>query len=294
MLGESHRFQLGVFECIVVNDGNFAYHDPASVFFANASGQRLERALREYHLDSEHWEEYISPYPSLVIQTGQHRLLVDTGAGRMAPTTGNLIPNLQANGIPPEEIDRVIITHGHPDHVGGLTDHEGKPAFPNARYVMWESEWEYWTSEPDLAELPVADAIKELILAFARRNLPPIRSRLDLVDDETEILPGIQVVAAPGHTPGHMAVAVRSGHESLLCASDAAIHPIHIEQPDWYAAVDSAPEQALASRRRLMERAVAERALVHAFHFPFPGLGHIVPKGDAWQWRPVEAIDRPA
>jgi glyoxylase-like metal-dependent hydrolase (beta-lactamase superfamily II) len=284
----NYHFELGSFKCIIVSDGTFAYPNPAQVFFANAPEEELEQALREHNLDPEQWNEYISPYTGLLIDTGRQRVLVDTGAGGMAPTTGNLIPNLQAEGITPEEIDTVILTHGHPDHIGGTIDDEGKPAFPNARYVMWKEEWEFWTSEPDLSQLAAAEHIIELLLTFARNNLPPIKDQIDLVDAETEVVPGIRLIAAPGHTPGHVAVAVSSGGEELLYMSDTALHFLHMEQPNWYSVVDIAPEQALASRRRIMEKAVAGKALVHASHFPFPCLGNVAQKGEGWQWQPIK------
>ena len=288
MSNESFSFQLGTFKCTVVNDGTFAYPNPAQIFFVNAPKEHLEKVLRKHQLDPERWEQYVSPYSSLVINTGQHQVLVDTGAGGLEPTTGKLIPNLQVNKIAPEDIDTVILTHGHPDHIGGTVDKDGRPAFPDARYVMWKDEWDFWTTEPNLAELKVGKSIKEVIIKVARRNLPPIQDQLDLVDHETEIVSGIRAVAAPGHTPGQMAVAVASDGEELLYISDVVIHPIHLDQPDWYAAVDFAPEQVVTTRRQLLHWAAAENVLVHAFHFPFPSLGYIIQKGDRWQWHSIE------
>jgi glyoxylase-like metal-dependent hydrolase (beta-lactamase superfamily II) len=129
----------------------------------------------------------------------------------------------------------------------------------------------------------------QLLIAVAHDNLRALEDRFDLVDGEDEIVPGIRVLASSGHTPGHLAVHISSNGENLLCISDAMFHSIHAEQPGWYAAVDLAPERALSARRNLLELAVTENALVHAFHFPWPGLGRVVSKGDAWQWLPIEA-----
>lgn len=288
MKTENYHFKLGTFDCIIVSDGTFAYPHPAQIFFANAPKERLNQALREHDIVLEQWEEYVSPYTGLVINTGQHRVLVDTGAGGFAPTTGKLIGNLQAEGIAPDDIDTVILSHGHPDHIGGTVDDEGKPVFINARYVMLKDEWEFWIKEPNLSPLKVDEHLKHVLLEFAKNNLPPIQSQLDLIESEAEIVPGIHAIATPGHTPGHMAVAVCSDGEHLLCISDAALHPIHLTQPDWYTAVDLKPEQALASRHQLMDRAAAEKALVYASHFSFPSLGHVRKKGESWQWQSIE------
>ncbi len=283
----SHRFRLGGFDCTVVLDGTRAYSHPAEAFFANAPAGPLRRMLHQHGIDPDTWEECILPYPGLAVKTGEQTVLVDTGAGSLAPTSGRLVPNLGAAGISPEEIDTVVLSHGHLDHIGGNMGSTGEPAFSNARYVMWKDEWEFWTSEPDLSGMEVDDHIKELLVTGARDNLLPIRDRLDLVDREGEILPGIHAVPAPGHTPGHMAVLISSGGQELLCIADAALHPVHLDQPGWYSLFDLSPEEAVASRRRLMDRAAADKALVFAFHFPFPGLGHVVKAGEGWAWEAV-------
>ena len=286
---EIHRFKVGDFECMAVSDGTFAYPDHS--FFVNAPKERLEQVLREHNIQPG---EIITPWTCLLVNTGRQRVLVDTGGGpeatRLVPSVGKLLQNLEAEGIEPGDIDVVILTHGHPDHIGGNTDAEGKPAFPKARYVMWKDEWEFWTSEPDLGQLEVEESLKQLMLTFARSNLPPIEGQLDLVDRESEVVPGIRAVAALGHTPGHMALAISSGSKQLLCISDALLHPIHMEQADWYPAFDLVREQAMVTKRQLMDRAAAEKALVLAFHFPFPGLGHVIQREKGWQWQPIDTM----
>ncbi len=290
MNNESFPFQIGSFECIVVSDGTFVYPHPAQLFFTNAPKERLEKVLIEQNIVPEQWEQHVTPYLCLVINSGQHKVLVDTGAGGLAPTTGKLVPRLQAEGILPEEIDIVILTHGHPDHIGGNIDSEGRPSFPNARYIISKDEWDFWTSNPDLTDMNVDEHIKGLLLEFARTNLPSIKNQIELIEEEREIVPGIRVVPAPGHTPGHIAVAIGSNSEQLMHISDAVLHQIHLEHPNWYAAVDFAPEQAITTRRWLLDQAAAKKALVLATHFPFPGIGYVFRKEEGWQWHSIEKM----
>ena len=291
MNAEIYRFKVGSFECMAVSDGSHAYPDPAPFLFLNAPKGYLQQVLREHDLQPEEWVQWVSPYTCLVINTGRHQVLVDTGAGSLTPSTGNLLQNLQAEGIDPWDIDRVILTHGYPDHIGGNTNGEGKPAYPTARYVMWKDEWEFWTSTSSLVELKVDKHVKQLLLAVTRNNLSPIQGQLDLVDREAEIVPGVHAVEASGHTPGHMALVISSGSERLLYISDTVLHPVHLEHPDWYAIVDFAPDQAVATRRELFNRTMTKKGLVLAFHFPFPGLGHVIQKGEGWQWQLIETTD---
>ena len=137
------------------------------------------------------------------------------------------------------------------------------------------------------AEAVLPEHSKAVLLGSAQRNLQPIKERLTLVSGEEEIQPGIRVVPAPGHTPGHMAVRVTSSQEQLLCISDLALHPLHLEEPGWVAAVDMLPDQLVTQRRALFAMVTAARCRVMAFHFPFPGLGRVSAKGASWRWEAV-------
>jgi len=290
MSEKTFPFKVGTFKCIVVKDGIHAYPYPAQNvfinFFVNAPKEDLEQTLRQHGLNPEGWKEYVSPYVSLVINTGDELILVDTGAGAMSPTTGKLIQNLQSEGLAPEDFDKVILTHAHPDHIGGNLDSQGKPAFPNARYVISKTEWDFWMHKAD-AELKIPEEAKKRQINVARYNLLPIKDQVDLVG-ETEVVPGISLIEASGHTLGQMVVAVTSLGEKLLCLSDTVLHPIHLERPEWYSSVEVAPQKIVSKRQKLLSKVASDKTLVQVFHFPFPGLGYIVQKGERWQWQPIE------
>jgi glyoxylase-like metal-dependent hydrolase (beta-lactamase superfamily II) len=278
----SHRFQIGSISCTVLSDGYYSY--PASWFFPNADPDDLNRELASHHLPQD---AVLSPYTCLLIETGRHVALVDTGAGEYSNSAGAIQARLEVAGVRPKDVDTVILTHAHPDHIGGAIDLCGRPSFPNARYVLSELEWEFWTGAyTDLRHLRVPDAARESLHSMARRCLGALRHQIEPICCETEIIPGVVAIPAPGHTPGHLAVLIADEGNLLLNLGDAAVHPLHLEQPSWQNGFDLAADCALATRRQLMERAIADEMHVMAFHFPFPSIGRVAVKDGGWMWTP--------
>ena len=288
---ETFRFKLGSFECVAISDGAFNY--PPESLFANVAPQQVAEVLRQHNLPTGY---ITTPYTCLLINTGQHRVLIDTGAGnigvlaaRMFPSvdhsttvTGKLAGNMRAIGIQPSQIDTVIITHAHPDHVGGTLDEAGELVFPNAHYFIAKDEWDFWLSDAAATKTPAT------MVNIARQNLAPLHDRLTLIDDGASIVPGIQAIATPGHTPGHIALSIVSDGQRALHISDVVLYPLHLEYPDWLPVFDISPEQAAISKHRIFNRAAEEQALVFGHHFPpFPNLGYVQKTETGWQWEPI-------
>lgn len=283
----SHGFQVGTLCCTVLSDGYAAY--PTSWIFPDADRVDLARALDKRGLPQE---QVLSPYTCLLVETGRHVMLADTGLGLASNTSGAVMARLDVAGIRRQDVDTVVFTHAHPDHIGGAIDtrdpRRPRPMFPNARYVMSETEWDFWTAaRVDLRGLRVPGDVRAGMESTAKRCLLALRHHVELIGRESDILPGVRAIPAPGHTPGHLALLLASGGRQLLHLGDAAVHPLHLEEPGWKNGFDLDPEQALATRRTLLERAVAENMSVMGFHFPFPSVGRVAARAEGgWEWMP--------
>ena len=286
MAGAVYPFQVGAFSCLAISDGVSVFTDSLDFVFAGTPREEAERALLDVGLD---------PYGLLVhhtatlIDTGEQVVLVDTGIGPgVAPGEGLMLENLRGAGFAPEDIDVVIITHGHGDHIGGNADSDGNPVFANARYVMSQEDWDFWTDEPRVEQLiPIPD-FRELLLSFVRQHMIPLEDRFELIGYDEEIVPGITSIAAQGHTPGHMALRVASNDEVLWIGGDFATHEITLPFPHFVGLPDVDPEQMIETRMRLLDRIVEDGGLATFYHFgPFPSVGAVVRHGDVWQWNPI-------
>ena len=280
-IGDIFKLVVGKYRCIAIKDTSSV--EKPEALFPELSPEEIHELCNQY---SKKFEDKFE-MTCLLVNTGKNVILIDTGWGPgWDPSAGKLLDTLQTLGISCSEIDTVIHTHGHPDHIGGNTDADGRPVFPNARYVIYKDEWEFWISRPDLKE--VSDEIKHTMLEFSKKHLINIREHLDIVDIEDEILPGIRYINAPGHTPGHTSLVISLGGEQLMIIGDAVHHPIQLIKPDIPMIMDLEIERAIDSRIRILKQASSTSALVFACHFPFPGVGHVVNHNDAWLWHPLE------
>lgn len=228
-----------------------------------------------------------SPVNAYLVNLGSRLVLVDAGAaGSLGPTLGRLPDALAAAGVSPSQVDAVLLSHMHPDHIAGAVTPAGEAAFPNAEMIVTEDDYAYWHDDANLNQAP--EAAKPFFLA-ARSAAAAYAGRLTRIRGEAEILGPIRAVPLPGHTPGHTGYMVESGGEALFIWADALHHAAYqFARPDWSAAFDIDPRQAASMRRRALDRAAADRLLVAGMHLPFPGFGHVAREGEGYRYVPTE------
>ena len=278
-----YRFKLGDYQLTALFDGVW-YLPIDDKFVRNASGAEVNQALAAAFLPPS-----ILPisFTALMVNTGAKLVLIDTGtAGQVADTAGSMLDNLKVAGVDPKAIDTILISHFHPDHIDGIRSKDGAKIFPNAEILVPEPEWTFWMDDSNMG---AAKGAVHRYFLNARRIFKDIAREVRQFKPGAEVEPGIVSVPAYGHTPGHTAFAIHSGNRSMLAMSDTVRNPyLFARNPDWQPTFDMDGPQAVAARRQMLDRVVADRMLVQAYHFPFPACGHMVKTSTGYELVPVE------
>ncbi|HET6433577.1 MBL fold metallo-hydrolase [Dyella sp.] len=276
-----YRVMLGDFEVTALSDGTVDL--PVDQLLMNTTPAAVDKALAA-SFEKSPLETSVNAY---LINTGDKLVLIDTGAGTLfGPTLGKLLDSLRASGYQPEQVDEIVITHMHPDHVGGLIK-DGEIAFPNAVVRADKRDADFWLSKANLDKAAEAD---KGFFQGAMASLNPYveAHRFQPFEGATEIVPGIRAVSTPGHTPGHTSYLVESNGKKLMIWGDLVhVQAVQFAQPSVTIHFDSTPAKAEAERKAEFARAAKQGYLVADAHIAFPGLGHVRSKGAAYEWVPV-------
>lgn len=284
-----YRMALGSYEITALYDGTIELD---SALLKNIDDSEIPPLLARQFLKGPAVQTAVNAY---LINTGDKLVLVDAGAASLfGPTLGHVIDNLRAAGYQPEQVDLVLLTHLHGDHVNGLVSADGKAVFANAEVWSAEADNEHWLSEAIATAAP-ADA--QPFFKMARDAAAPYLAagKWKTFASDGEILPGIASVAAPGHTPGHTAFLVSDGDARLLIWGDVVHnHAVQFARPEVTIEFDTDPAKAVSTRLTMFTWAAEERLLVAGMHLPFPGIGHVRREREGYAWVPVEFAPLPA
>src|SRR5712671_6894533 len=267
-------YKVGSAEVTALYDGIWEKpHDPA--FIANASIDDVKGAMVKAGLPAD----FVSiPFTVALVKNGGKTILCDSGTGgQVQPTAGKMMASMKAAGIDPAKIDTILVSHFHPDHIFGLMEKEtNKPVYPNAEIIVSDVEYKFWTDPA------VIDRLPEARKGLARRiqAVFPTWTNMRQVTGEAEVAPGIRFVLAPGHTPGHRAFHLSSGSSQLMLSNDTAYVPaLVVSNPGWHGQYDQNATMAEESRRKLLDRVIADKIMICGYHFPFPGAGTVSKDG---------------
>ena len=285
-----YRMPLGRFEVTALFDGAIGLNKDLLQYIPPQATARL---LSRMFVGSPQMQTSVNGY---LVNTGTHLVLIDTGGTTaFRPGLGNLLNNLKASGYQPEQVDAVLITHLHGDHVGGITDAAGKPVFPNATIHTAQAESDFWLS---LKNAEAAAKERQASFQFARDSAAPYQATgrwKTFSGDNVELVPGVFALDTHGHTPGHTVYAVRSEGKQLLVWGDLLhSHAVQFVKPGVAMIFDNDKKQAIAARRRILQLAAKEQALIAGAHLPFPGIGRVrADDKDSYAWVPVEFTPLP-
>ncbi len=276
----SARRNLGAYEITVVSDGTLSV--PLSFSLPGTPVQDAVALLKAQNLPSD---GTVQTNVTLV-RAGDELILVDAGSGpKFQQTAGKLSENLEAAGIKPEKVTKVVLTHAHADHLWGvIDDFDDGERFPNASYVISAEEWDFWTHPDTPTKVP--DWLKGMAIGSAR-ILKSIEKKIERRKDGEAIGPGLTYLATPGHTPGHMAVLAENGGQRLLVGGDVlSNNAISFLKPDWHIGSDFDRDQAVKTRGRLLDMLAADRIPLVGFHLAWPGMGMVERDGTAYRFLP--------
>jgi glyoxylase-like metal-dependent hydrolase (beta-lactamase superfamily II) len=275
-----YAFKHGSFEVTVVSDGHLVL--PVSFLAPSAPPAEREAVLK---VAGQTGAQYNSPTNVTLIRTASELILIDIGSGdRFMPTAGKLWDNLKAAGIDKAKITKVVFTHGHPDHLWGTVDELDDLVTPGAMFYVAGAEWDFWTGENATRGLPSERAG---FVTGARRNYTAIKEKVKMVKPGDEIVAGLRLIDTAGHTQGHVSLEL-AGNEGLIVAGDALTHPlISFRHPEWRTTADHVPDQAVTTRRKLLDRVATDRVKLIGFHLPYPGVGTVERKDGAYRFVPI-------
>jgi glyoxylase-like metal-dependent hydrolase (beta-lactamase superfamily II) len=279
-----YRYKVGDYEVIQLMDGARTMPMPDQFVVNTSKDQAIKAAEAAYMPDGK----VVIPFSPMIISTGSKLIAIDTGNGLGAfaaskGAVGQARQNMAAAGIDPKQIDIVIISHFHGDHIGGLKNADGSPAFPNAEIKVPATELAFWSDEANASKAN----------PFNRGQFPAVKKMMDGIKVSTyeadkEVAPGITSIATPGHTPGHTSFVVASGSKNILVQVDVTNIPsLFLRHPDWHALFDNDGDVAQATRHKIYDMAAAEKMTVVGYHFPYPCVGHVEKDGAGYRLIPV-------
>jgi glyoxylase-like metal-dependent hydrolase (beta-lactamase superfamily II) len=274
-----YRYKVGDIEVTAVHDGSFAI--PTQNFVRNAEQAQVDQAAQEAFMPQG---QIVIPITTLVLNQGGRITLLDTSRGN-APN-GNWMANFRAAGFDPAQVNTIIISHFHGDHIGGIRGQDGAATFPNAEVMVPTPEWAFWMDDARMNQAPEAQRGG---FQNARRIFGPMAKDVKQYEPGKELITGVTSVAAPGHTPGHTTFMISSGNGKLMVMSDTTNHPaLFVRNPDWSAVFDMNADEARATRRKMLDMAASERAQVAFYHAPFPATGFIAKEGNGFRFVPAQ------